>query len=537
MNVKRFTARSSREALALVRQAFGDDAVVLSNRPCAEGVEVLAMAPEGMSQIEKVAASAPKVAGPSRVAARPADNSLTARAARQAPVSFGEPAVQEDVQTLAMSTLSFQDYVRERMLKRRQAELSGRTEPSFELPPAPPAAAQPETPEGVASLQAARRQRAQSALAAMAPRRTEVPAPQRQPEPPAPRRNPPVLRDEIRVSAPAMPDLAVDPALGRRDQQDMMNELRSMKGLIEERFGALAFMEKLQRQPAQAKLTQKLLDAGFSPALVRKLAEGLPVDFKTQAADEGSWAANVLARNLITDEGPTLDDQGGVFALIGSTGVGKTTTTAKIAAAFATRHGAGQLGLITLDAYRVGAHEQLRAYGRILGVPVHTAHDRASLDDLLELLSGKKMVLIDTAGMAQRDTRTAELLDMLKHPALRKILVLNAAQQGETIEDVAMAWRAHECHGVVLSKIDEAVKLAPALDTLIRHKLKVLGVTNGQRVPEDWHRLSAPALVQRALRSVATPAWRMDANDVNLIFAGGPALAAGAAQPSALGIY
>ncbi|MFN5047642.1 flagellar biosynthesis protein FlhF [Roseateles sp.] len=548
MNVKRFTARSSREALALVRQAFGDDAVVLSNRPCAEGVEVLAMAPEGMSQIEKVAASAPKSQAPSRLTARPTDNTLAARAARQAPVSFGEEAVQDDVQTLAMSTLSFQDYVRERMLKRRQAELSGRTEPSFELPPAPafsapafsaPASAPADSPEGVASLQAARRQRAQAALAAMAPRRTEVPAPQRQPEPAAaaPRRNPPVLRDEIRVPAPSLPELGADTQLSRREQQDMMSELRSMKGLIEERFGALAFMEKLQRQPAQAKLIQKLLDAGFSPALVRKLAEGLPADFKSQAADESTWAAHVLARNLITDEGPALEDQGGVFALIGSTGVGKTTTTAKIAAAFATKYGASQLGLITLDAYRVGAHEQLRAYGRILGVPVHTAHDRASLDDLLELLSAKKMVLIDTAGMAQRDTRTAELLDMLKHPGLRKILVLNAAQQGETIEDVAMAWRAQECQGVVLSKIDEAVKLAPALDTLIRHKLKVLGVTNGQRVPEDWHRLSAPALVQRALRSAATPAWRVDASDVNLIFASGPALAAGAAQPSAMGLF
>jgi len=538
MNVKRFTARSSREAMALVRQAFGDDAVVLSNKPCREGVEVLAMAPEGMSQIEKVAASAPKVSAPSRVQARPSpEQTLAARAARQAPVQFGADGVNDDVQTLAMSTLSFQDYVRERMLKRRQAELSGRTEPSFDTP-----AAEPELPaEGVASLQAARQQRAQAALQAMAPRHQAAPAmepPRRAAEAmPAPRRSPPVLRDEIRVPAPALPDLAA--ASGRREQQDMMNELRSMKGLIEERFGALAFMEKLQRQPAQARLTQKLLDAGFSPALVRKLVEGLPADFKSQAADEGAWAAQVLARNLLTDEAsPALEEQGGVFALIGSTGVGKTTTTAKIAAAFATRHGAGQLGLITLDAYRVGAHEQLRAYGRILGVPVHTAHDRTSLEDLLDLLSAKKMVLIDTAGMAQRDSRTAELLDMLAHRSLRKILVLNAAQQGETIEDVAQAWRAQDCMGVVLSKIDEAVKLAPALDTLIRHKLKVLGVTNGQRVPEDWHRLSAPALVQRALRNASAPAWRVDASDVNLIFAGGPALAAGAAaQPSAMGAY
>jgi len=597
MNVKRFTARTSREAMALVRQAFGDDAVVLSNKPCAEGVEVLAMAPEGMSQIERVAATAPRVSSPSRVAARPAQAQIQPQAPAEAPrgrlaarlaerhePGFGNE-VNEDVNTLAMSTLSFQDYVRERMLKRRQAELQGQQDPMLADPMLDDRAADPVEAEGVSSLAALRQQRAQAAMQAMNARRVDSSAPQA-----AAPRVPPVLRDEIRVpdvrqALTEMPSLSDIPSASRRDQQDMMNELRSMKGMIEERFGALAFMEKLQRQPAQARLTQRLLEVGFSPALVRKLVEGCPAHLaedKTGSPDENQWAANVLARNLLTDEAmPALEEQGGVFAMIGSTGVGKTTTTAKIAAAFATRHGAGQLGLITLDAYRVGAHEQLRAYGRILGVPVHTAHDRASLEDLLELLgakkmvlidtagmaqreqlraygrilgvpvhtahdrasledllellSAKKMVLIDTAGMAQRDTRTRELLDMLAHASVKKILVVNAAQQGETIDDVVAAWRASECQGVVLSKIDEAVKLGPALDTMIRHKLRIIGVANGQRVPEDWHRLSAQALVQRAMRSQPTAAWRMDNADVNLIFAGGPALAAGI--PAAMGVH
>jgi flagellar biosynthesis protein FlhF len=151
-------------------------------------------------------------------------------------------------------------------------------------------------------------------------------------------------------------------------------------------------------------------------------------------------------------------------------------------------------------------------------VPVHTAHDRASLDDLLDLLAAKKMVLVDTAGMAQRDSRTRELLDMLSHRSVKKLLVVNSAAQGETIEDVIVAYRAASCAGVVLSKMDEAVKLGPALDALIRHRLKVVGVANGQRVPEDWHRLSANALVQRALRGGGSSAYRLDASDVNLIF-------------------
>jgi flagellar biosynthesis protein FlhF len=318
-----------------------------------------------------------------------------------------------------------------------------------------------------------------------------------------------------RAEPPRAAPIELEPAAPRREQHEMMNEQRQKKGQKEERFGALAFMEKLNRQPAQARLTQKLLDCGFSPALIRKIGDSLAAD----VSDESAWAAAVLERNLLTAEAEApLEDQGGVYALVGATGVGKTTTTAKIAAAFAAKYGAANLGLITLDAYRIGAHEQLRAYGRILGVPVHTAHDRASLEDLLELLGGKKMVLIDTAGMAQRDTRTRELLEMLSHRAILKLLVINAASQGETIEDVLIAYQASACAGIVLSKMDEAVKLGPALDTLIRMKLKVIGVANGQRVPEDWHRLSANALVHRALRGGGSSAYRLDASDVSLIF-------------------
>jgi flagellar biosynthesis protein FlhF len=479
-NVTRFTARTSREALNLVKQAFGDDAVVLSTRPSAGGgIEVLAMGPDGLHQIEKAARSAPTVravvptvraelveapASPSTGSGRPGPSTGSGRTGVSSTAE-----VNRDVEQLAMSTLSFQDYVRERMLKRRQAERDlAQTEPA--AAPAPKAQAKA-----------------------------------------------PLLRDEVRLTdAPLLSDTQTNADAARREQA-MMAELRSMKGLIEDRFGALAFMEKLQTSPRRAALTQRLLDAGFSPVLIRKLAEGLAPDCE----DETAWATGVIEHNLIAAEHEAaLEDCGGVFALIGATGVGKTTSTAKIAAAFATKHGSGNLGLITLDAYRVGAQEQLRTYGRILGVPVHTAHDRASLEDLLELLSAKKMVLIDTAGMGQRDTRTRELMEMLSHRSIQKLLVINASAQGETIEDVMVSYRAAACRGVVLSKIDEAVKLAPALDAIIRHKMRVVGVANGQRVPEDWHRLSAQALVQRAMRATANPSWKLEAHEVNLVFAG-----------------
>ncbi len=490
MNVKRFTARTSREALRLVRDALGEDAVVLSTKPSAGGVEVLALATESIGQLEAMSRSEvmPKAAA-----------------------ELAATSAEEDAERLSMSTLSFQDYVRKRMLKRRHATLHG-TSAATVPSPAPAAPITVAVPTG-GRLSVRLDDDMMFPAETPAVRNEPVSAPVFDPVPP-------------RVAALTSTEPAFDAAGSLRREGELLAELRAVKGLIEERFGVLAFMEKLQRRPAEARLSQKLLDCGFSPILVRKMADG----FKAEAGDETEWAAQILEQNLLTaGADQAIEDRGGVFALVGPTGVGKTTTTAKIAAAFAARHGASNLGLITLDAYRVGAHEQLRAYGRILGVPVHTAHDRASLEDLLDLLTAKKMVLIDTAGMAQRDTRTKELLDMLGHRSVQRLLVVNSASQGETIEDVLIAYRASSCAGVVLSKLDEAVKLAPALDAAIRHKLTVVGIANGQRVPEDWHRLSAHALVQRALRGGGSAAWRLDAAEMNLVFAAPQAVPAGVA--------
>ncbi|WP_119155568.1 flagellar biosynthesis protein FlhF [Caldimonas tepidiphila] len=534
MNVKRFVARTSRDALLKVRQAFGDDGVVLSTRPSAEGVEVLAMTAASVATLERMEAPAAEPAAATAAAPAPA------RAAAVAP----GVEVDEDVERLAMSTLSFQDYVRERMLKRRQAALAGEPPPAepSRAPEPPPsqhaqhlrrlqsifaparaAAPVPQAAEPAPVLQAAEPvpvpQAAEPVLPAAVPALPAAAAPTGQA--PAAAAQPPAELPPAAPAVPPVPALAaqeVSEAISQaveRERHLMLGELREMRGMIEERFGALAFMERFQRSPALARLTQKLLDCGFSPALIRKLVQGAPAG----AEDLLDWCGGVLERNLNTGEGaPGIEDLGGVWALIGSTGVGKTTSTAKIAAAFAAKYGAANLGLITLDAYRVGAHEQLRAYGRIIGCAVHTAHDRAALDDLLGLLAGKKLVLIDTAGMAQRDSRTKELLEMIGDPRIQRLLVLNAAAQGETIEDVLVSYRAAQCRGVLLSKLDEAVKLGPAVDAMIRYRLPVMGIANGQRVPEDWHRVSAHALVQRALRGGGSSAYRLDSEDVSLVF-------------------
>ncbi len=228
----------------------------------------------------------------------------------------------------------------------------------------------------------------------------------------------------------------------------------------------------------------------------------------------------MLARNLRTHrEAGHLCDEGGVFALVGATGVGKTTTAAKLAAQCVQAYGSSSIGLITLDSYRVAGYEQLRSYARMLGVVAHLAHDCAALKDLLELLANKRMVIIDTAGLGQKDPRIAEMMELLAAPSIKKILVLNAGAHGDTLEEVVHAYQGPSLHGVVLSKLDEAAKLGPALDTLIRHQLVLRGLSTGQRVPEDWQRPDAPTLVRLSMATSGKSAFDPQSAELPLYFA------------------
>jgi flagellar biosynthesis protein FlhF len=228
---------------------------------------------------------------------------------------------------------------------------------------------------------------------------------------------------------------------------------------------------------------------------------------------------DVLERNLHTDaKGVPLHQEGGVFALVGATGVGKTTTAAKLAGLCARTHGPNSVGLITLDSYRVGAQEQLRAYGKMLGIVAHLAHDRAALQDLLGLLSNKKMVLIDTTGLAPRDPRKREMMDLLEIPGIKRLLVLNASGHGDTLEDTVANFKQPSQQQVIFSKIDEAVKLGPAIDAAIRHQLVLRGVTTGQRVPEDWEAANAAKLVRASMRSAGNSVYDPKISDLGFIF-------------------
>ena len=464
MNIQRFTAPTARDALAKARMAFGDGTLILSNRPTANGVEVVATAEESLAALDQADAFTSRVKD--QDAQRPAPAPRRANPKNQ---------VEDDVAELAMSTLSFQDYVRERMLRRRQEAASSKAAP-------PPLAPEPAAPISVVGLGA--------------PHRLQIETPAK------PRASTPER------SAPAAPVLS----------QGVVDELRNMKALIEERFDTLSWLGQARQHPIQSNLMLKLIRAGYSPILARAILEKMPED--TGAAEAVHWVMDVLERNLKTDAGgPAIHDEGGIYALIGATGVGKTTTAAKLAGLCARTHGPSSVGLITLDTYRVGAHEQLRAYGRMMGVVAHLAHDRAALQDLLNLLAGKKMVLIDTTGLAPHDPRKRDMLDVLDLPKINRLQVLNAGGHGDTLEDVVSSFKSKGVQQAVLSKIDEAAKLGPVLDAAIRHHLVLRGVTTGQRVPEDWEAADAGKLVRMSMRSPAKSAFDPKMADMGFFFA------------------
>ncbi len=284
--------------------------------------------------------------------------------------------------------------------------------------------------------------------------------------------------------------------------EKIMGEMRAMHENMRLQVQELSWSELSRREPVKAWLTRELLSVGFSAGIARNIAQRLPVDMQSQEQAAG-WAKAMLARNLQTvDSESAMLDQGGIFALMGPTGAGKTTTTAKLAARFVVRHGAEKLALLTTDGYRIGGHEQLRIYGKILGVAVHSVRDAADLRLALADLRGKHTVLIDTVGMSQRDQAVAEQIAMLNQAGkpIKRLLMLNATSHGDTLNEVVEAYQGQGLSGCILSKIDEAASLGAVLDCAIRHRLLVHYVATGQRVPEDLHLGNRQYLVHRAFK-------------------------------------
>jgi len=297
----------------------------------------------------------------------------------------------------------------------------------------------------------------------------------------------------------------------------ILNELSRLRGMLQNQLAGFAWGAGRRRDPVRVALMQTLFAAGFGSSLARTLAARLPRGLDADAAQR--WLRQVLIRNLpVQGREADLLAQGGRYALVGSTGSGKTTTLAKLAARGVDAHGAGEVALVAADAYRIGAAAQLTVYADLLGVSLHVAEDLDRLAQVLPHLAAKKLVLIDTAGFAPNDPRTREgqALDAL---GVRRLAVISAAQQGAAIEQ-AMTRFGQGAAACILTKLDETPQPGAALDSLIRHRLPLAYISGGQRVPEDLHAPNAAYLIDRALKGglLATP-YALEAEDWPL-FAG-----------------
>lgn len=462
MNVRKFIAANVRDALKKVKETLGDDAIILSNRGVPGGVEIMAVAARDMAMIVPTQADS-RVSAPARVADpvitddedyRVAINAARARATIPAPGTAPAPVAARDRGGVSAAAPAVRHApLVNAAIARTAAMKSGESQARMPVQP----------------------KMAEAAPKVAAPRAS-------------------VVQPEMSPAMQAKREAEVIPL-------EVMEEIRSLRKVVEQHLAGIAWGETTRSQPVKADLMRQMLDAGFSPQFSRNMLEELPGDMNAMQAL--AWVRGAADRALATiGSEDDIVERGGVYALVGPTGVGKTTTTAKLAARCVLRHGPGKVALVTTDGYRIGAHEQLRIYGRILGVSVYLAKDEIELQQVLRELQHKHMVIVDTMGMSQKDKLVPELTGMLSGCAVQRLLLLPATSRGDTLDDVVRAYEGDHLAGCILTKIDEAASLATALDVIMRQGLRLFYVSNGQRVPEDLHLPNRSYLLHRAFREV-----------------------------------
>ena len=293
------------------------------------------------------------------------------------------------------------------------------------------------------------------------------------------------------VSPPAAPaaPAATRPVVTMRADTgltDMRRELQDMRQMLESGLANLSWQDSRVRDPLRVRVLEDLSAMDIAPDVAIRLAALAPRS--TRLRDPAHIPAALLAKHLPVAADAT-NSEGGIVAIVGPTGAGKTTTIAKLAARWALRHGTESLALISTDAYRIGAREQLSTYARILGVPMYAANSGKELAQVLQRLQQRRLVLIDTAGVGPRAQHLPEQLSLLRLGAAgaRILLALPAPGEARALDEITISFKPLSPVACVLTKVDEAGSLGAAMSAAIRHALPIAYLCNGQRVPEDLH--------------------------------------------------
>ena len=460
MNTRKFIAADMRQALKLVREELGADAVILSNRKVAEGIEIVAAA----DYDEFVEQHKARERREHHIPDFMADS---ARSPAQ-----GDPARLLDQRAALGASEEDKAELIEALQRREQANQKFNELWLQQLG---------DNDDGDLQVQLSQQGRAQ-----------------------ATRPEKPVSRAEEAIAARTAPPQAPQ---SNTELAAMRGELNQLRQMLNVQMANVSWGSFSHRHPLQASVFKKLSRLGLSPALCRKLIRNLKPDTDIKQA----WREALL--ELSSDLPLLCEDivaHGGVFAFVGPAGVGKTTTIAKIATRFVLEHGAENLALVTTDSYRIAGHEQLSTLGRILKVPVRVVTDQASLDHTLRSLSRKKLVLVDTAGLSHKDQVHQEQMAMIESMGgnVQRWLVLSSTSQRRILDRAINEYKHLNLEGCILTKLDESASLGEALSVAIESQLPIAYITDGQNIPDDIARPNATRLINHAIALVKE--YRMD---------------------------
>lgn len=486
MSVKRFVAADMRRALELVRQEMGPDAIILSSRRVKQGVEILTSL-EPVPQSDQP--SVHEHSGSQEVAMG-SDDAWSRQVGMDRAVASHVPAV------AARAPAPRTEPVFAHATGRGMASGKTSTELAAEIERA--------RDRMMAAKKARSVQEGELTLGEMAAARSPVPPTAA----PAPRRAP-IFNDDDDMELGAEHFTGADYTRAMESQPRYQNqaqhrqleqlqaELADMRLLLEDQLGRIARAPATAANPMQASLERRLQRLGLSESAAQPLAQ----DTREQRDIRTAWG-EVLGR--LAHQIPVLDNdivaRGGVFAFVGPTGVGKTTTIAKLAARHVLARGADKVALITTDTFRIAAHDQLRTLGRILNVQVKVVNDTEDLGGALSQLRGCELVLIDTAGMRHGDPLLRQqLADLQSLSQVQTLLVMSANSQIQMLKATQHAYQGAGLRGCILTKLDETASLGEALGVIMEKGLPLVYTTDGQEIPRDLSLAKGHQLVSRAI--------------------------------------